>query len=257
MLLDVHPEGEPCPVCGTATKLLDVVDFNKSCVEAQGEFLRLSGLPIYYVSCPTCAFAFAPTMWKWDPEAFRRHVYNDHYGLVDPEYLEIRPDKNARALVDMFPEFGGAARHLDYGGGSGRLSLRLREAGIDSRSFDPFIDGYDARPQETFDLVTAFEVFEHVPSVERLMQDLDALTHDESVVLFTTTVSDGKMPENQRLSWPYVAPRNGHISLYSRESLIRLANRYHFGVGSFNDNAHLFWRKTVPAWARTVIDGNP
>jgi hypothetical protein len=68
------------------------------------------------------------------------------------------------------------------------------------------------------------------------------------------------MPANQRLSWPYVAPRNGHISLYSRESLVRLANRYHFGFGSFNDNAHLFWRKTVPAWARSVIEageGNP
>lgn len=252
MPLDAHPEGEPCPVCGAPTRLLDVVDFNKSCIEAQGQFLELSGLPIYYVVCPTCAFAFAPTMWKWDPEAFRDHVYNDAYEVVDPDYLGVRPDNNAQAVIGLFPELG-AARHLDYGGGNGRLSRTLREAGIDSRSFDPFVEGHDQRPQETFDLVTAFEVFEHVPSIERLMLDLSALTHDESLVMFSTAISDGNIAENQRLSWWYAAPRNGHISLYSRNSLARLANHYGFYFGSFNDGLHLFWRKTVPAWARDLI----
>lgn len=252
MELQLQPDGDPCPVCGTATQLLDVVDFNKSCIEAGGQYLELAGLPIYYAVCPACRFAFAPQMWGWDAALFHEHVYNDDYALVDPDYLEVRPDGNARFLLGMFPELSGL-RHLDYGGGNGRMSQRLREAGVDSQSFDPFVTGYDSRPAETFDLVTAFEVFEHVPSIERLMQDLAALTHDRSVVLFSTELSDGRLADNGRLAWWYASPRNGHISLYSRDSLMRLASQYGFALGSFNDNYHLFCR-TVPDWAKAVIN---
>lgn len=37
-----------CPICNTACTPLDVVDFNKSCEEARGKFLQLSGIAVYY-----------------------------------------------------------------------------------------------------------------------------------------------------------------------------------------------------------------
>ena len=40
-----------CPICATTAKLFDVVDFNKSCEEARGKFLELSGQPVYYAHC--------------------------------------------------------------------------------------------------------------------------------------------------------------------------------------------------------------
>jgi hypothetical protein len=241
----------PCPVCGAATDLLDVVDFNKSCREYEGEFLKLSGVPVYYAGCDACGFAFAPEIWAWDAAAFAEHIYNDDYVLVDPEYVDVRPDRSAQNLLNFFPRMDG--RHLDYGGGNGRTSERLREAGWRSQSYDPFLDGPEQRPGETFDLVTALEVFERVASVDRLMQDIDALTHDQSVVLFSTQVSDGRIRRGERLGWWYAAPRNGHISLYSRDSLKRLGQRHGFAFGSFDDNYHLYCRQTVPAWAQALI----
>ena len=37
-----------CQICGGIAKPLDVVDFNKSCEERRGLFLRLSGIAVYY-----------------------------------------------------------------------------------------------------------------------------------------------------------------------------------------------------------------
>ena len=85
------------------------------------------------------------------------------------------------------------------------------------------------------------------------MADLTGLTHSQSVILFTTLVSDGSIRRGSRLSWWYAAPRNGHISLYSRESLSRLGQQHGFGFGSFDDNWHLFCWPDVPAWARHIV----
>jgi hypothetical protein len=41
-------------------------------------------------------------------------------------------------------------------------------------------------------------------------------------VLFSTLLSDGEIVRGRPLRWWYAAPRNGHISLFSAQSL-RLA----------------------------------
>jgi hypothetical protein len=51
-----------------------------------------------------------------------------------------------------------------------------------------------------------------------------------------------------RLIWWYAAPRNGHISLFSRESLARLGAKQGLNFGSLIPDPHVFWRG-APAWA--------
>jgi 2-polyprenyl-3-methyl-5-hydroxy-6-metoxy-1,4-benzoquinol methylase len=107
-----------------------------------------------------------------------------------------------------------------------------------------------------FNLITAFEVFEHVPDVDRLMQDLSNLIHAEGLILFSTLLSDDQIQTNQRLSWWYASPRNGHISLFSRKSLTLLAKRYGFRLTSFNQNLHAMW-KALPQWSSHIIRTSP
>jgi methyltransferase family protein len=54
------------------------------------------------------------------------------------------------------------------------------------------------------------------------------------------------------MSWWYVAPRNGHISLYSRRSLALMWNALGFTFVSFNDDMHAAWR-TVPHFAAHLV----
>lgn len=229
--------------------MLDVVDFNKSCSAS----LPLSGLPIYYFLCPACSFCFAPEMQRWPIEMFAEKVYNQDYVVVDPAYVEIRPHGNARSLLDKLPHFPSHLRHLDYGGGAGDLSRMLCDHGWSSTSYDPFYNkDADLKNYAGFDFITAYEVFEHVPDINVLMQNLQNLLKPDGVIFFTTSLSDGHIKRDERLSWWYASPRNGHISLFSAQSLSHLALRYEFQFASDWVGHHAFYR-TTPEWIKPLF----
>ena len=242
-----------CSVCNGACSLLDVVDFNKSCEELRGKFLGISGIPIYYAICGNCGFCFAPDVATWSLKEFEDKIYNDEYVLVDPDYIEIRPKTNATNLISMFGDRAHFINHLDYGGGSGKLSDLLKKSNWQSVTYDPFVDkGIRIDRFGKFDLITAFEVFEHVPDPRQLMSNLRSLLAPNGIVLFSTLLSDGNIYSNQRINWWYASPRNGHISLYSRNSLAILAQNNQFNFGSFSEGFHAFF-STVPHWANHII----
>ncbi|HEV7816465.1 MAG TPA: class I SAM-dependent methyltransferase [Janthinobacterium sp.] len=242
-----------CPVCGGSCALLDVVDLNKSCEEANGVFLPLAGVPVYYALCGGCGFCHAPQLWQWSMREFEEKIYNADYVLADPHYAEARPRASAADLIAMFGAAAKGIRHLDYGGGHGMLSRLLNEAGWSSTSYDPFVNKeLDLKSVGRFDLITAYEVFEHVPDVDRLMAELVSLLAPGGMVLFSTMLSDGHIQPRQRLSWWYAAPRNGHISLFSRASLELLARKAGLNLGSFSDVFHLLY-SGVPAWAEHIF----
>ena len=240
-----------CPVCQAVAPLLDTVDLNKSCEEARGLRLPPSGIPVRYHLCDRCGFCFAPELFAWSFEQFEEKIYNGDYVKVDPDYVRERPIGNANLVDQLFGKT--KVSHLDYGGGSGVLSETLRQKGWASRSYDPFVDRtVRVADLGRFDLVTAFEVFEHVPDIERLFADLRSLVSDDGILLFSTLLSDGEIRRAQPLRWWYASPRNGHISLFSKESLRLCLDRSGFNSASANANLHVGYRK-VPAWAAHLL----
>jgi SAM-dependent methyltransferase len=232
---------------------LDVVDFNKTCLEPSAELRRLPGVSVTYVMCSRCGFCFAPEFAKWSPDEFAEKIYNDQYVLVDPEYVEVRPRANAQNLLDAFGGPGGGIRHLDYGSGAGALVEILARSGWNSTSYDPFVDR-DIRVDQLgrFDLITAYEVFEHVPDVQQLMLNLRSLLAPNGLVLFSTMLSNGNIQLGKKLTWWYASPRNGHISLFSKNSLEHLAKQAGFEFSSFSPGFHAFHTK-VPPWADHIF----
>jgi SAM-dependent methyltransferase len=242
-----------CPVCGGACLLVDVVDFNKSCEEAKGKFLSRTGISVHYMICRDCSFCFAPEFMTWPFEKFKENIYNDEYVLVDPDYIEARPRANASNLISMFGDRGQTIRHLDYGGGDGLLVEILRKTNWKSTSYDPFVNkDVDLKQFGKFDLVTAFEVFEHVSNVQELMSNLCSLLAPSGLILFSTLLADGNIHTHQRINWWYASPRNGHISLFSRKSLDILAKQRGFHFGSLSVGTHVFFTN-VPSWAEHLI----
>ena len=242
-----------CPICKGTSFPLDVVDFNKSCEEIHGKYLPLAGIPIYYFLCEQCGFCFAPEFSEWKKEDFEQKIYNNDYVLVDPEYVEIRPNGCARNLMGMMGDKALGIRHLDYGGGSGLLSEILRKAGWHSTSYDPFVDR-DVNPSDLgkYDLITAYEVFEHVPDVTLLISTLSLLLVQDGIILFTTVLSDGNISVHKRIDWWYASPRNGHISLFSSKSLAIFGAMEGFRFNSSSTSFHVLWR-TIPLWAKHIF----
>lgn len=167
--------------------------------------------------------------------------------------MEVRPKANANNLISMFGDQASSIKHLDYGGGSGLMVNILKKTNWQSVSYDPFVDrNVSLDKLGKFDLITAYEVFEHVPDVRQLMSNLLSLLSPNGIVLFSTLLSDGNINPNQRLSWWYASPRNGHISLFSKKSLAILAQKNGFKFGSFSKGLHVFF-KEVPPWANHII----
>lgn len=244
-----------CPICNAPCLLLDTVDFNKSCEDEKGQVFPPAGVAVDYSLCPNCGFCFAAAIAAWPLETFSEKIYNDAYVQVDPDYVDARPRTNAANMAGLLGERARGIRHLDYGGGSGLMAQLLRETGWQSTSYDPFVNRDTAiESLGQFDLITAFEVFEHVPDVQQLIRTLRSLLAPGGVVMFSTLLSDGNVRLGQKLTWWYASPRNGHISLFSRNSLGFLAREHGLQFGSFSTGFHALFT-TVPPWARHLMGG--
>jgi 2-polyprenyl-6-hydroxyphenyl methylase/3-demethylubiquinone-9 3-methyltransferase len=190
---------------------------------------------------------FTADLDSWSREDFATYVYNADYRLVDPDYLEVRPRGNARLVAESFAGSREEIRILDYGGGAGLLARLLRERGFRAETYDPFSE-FDAMPSGGYDLITCFEVMEHVPQPRETVREMTKLLREEGGILFSTLVQPGEFARIG-LGWWYAAPRNGHISLYSTGSLARLFGEVGMKVVSFSEGMHMAYR-TVPGFAR-------
>lgn len=228
-----------CRVCNGAAALMGSVDFARNCPDALHEApFTESGNLIEYWRCAECGFISAPEMAAWSIETMKERVYNDGYAAFDPDYVNARPRSNAAQMAKAI----GPRRHLDYGGGNGLMAKLLRESGFDSTSFDPMDEDGNEADLGTFDVITAFEVFEHTPDPRSLMKYIGTLLRPGGVVYFSTLLSD---VVKEPLKWWYLAPRNGHISLFTRRSLQILAARN--GYRFFTDGAlsHAFMARAA------------
>lgn len=198
------------------------------------------GVPIYYAMCGSCGFLWAPEMHAWTPEMFKRRIYNTGYAARDPGFGSRRPNVNAESLTYTFGEFGKALRHLDYGSGSGELGRVLCQAGWQTEDYDPFY--HQERPSGPYDLLTAFEVVEHVPDQHGMVDSWTAMGDANATFLFSTQLSDGHVYRGCRLSWWYATPGSGHISLHTYRSLDYLAERHGLKYRSLSDGLHVMWR---------------
>lgn len=243
-----------CLACGGTAYLLDVVDFNKSCNAHKGYIVPLSGIPVYYVMCDSCNFCFAPQFQSWSDQEFLDKIYNQDYIKFDPEFEEIRPRSNFNLIQSLFGDSKDCIKHLDYGAGNGRLSEMLtREAGWTSLPYDPFpFSNLNLDTLGRFNLITAFEVFEHCPNIDALFSRLQRLLDESGMIFFTTQTLDGHLVEGSRITWWYASPRNGHVTLFSQRSLMVLGAKYGLNFVSFGSAHHCYY-KQFPSWAHRLL----
>jgi SAM-dependent methyltransferase len=237
----------PCKICGGATALYGVVDFHRSCLAGIGGLrLPLSGVPIYYRRCAACGFLFTDAFDDWSEAQFKKNIYNDEYLLVDPDYVSVRPQGNANTVIRLWEPFKASVRMLDFGGGNDLLCAALRAAGFpEAITYDPMVPEHAKRPDGKFDLVTSFETFEHLPDPIAGIGQVIEFMAEPGLTLFSTLVQPADFAK-QGLNWWYVGPRNGHVSIFTRQALSLAWGRYGYKVISLNDNLHFAFRTLPP-----------
>jgi len=245
------PSRRPCKCCGGDAALFGTVDFNKSCEERRGLLLPSLGIPIAYHRCLRCEFLFTAAMDRFSRQDFLDHIYNSEYVRVDPDYVEHRPLDTAKGFAAAFPARRDISV-LDYGGGNGRCAQALRSAGFaDVTTYDPFVPQFADRPDRQFDCILCTEVLEHSDRPAETLNDIVGLLRPEGLVLFSTLLQPADIT-GQGVKWWYLAPRNGHISLFTSATLNAVLTPLAFHCRSLSSNIHLAWSH-VPAFARHLI----
>jgi len=251
-LRTVSPEAVPCKICGAGAPLYGVVDFHRSCEEARGRFLPLSGVAIYYRRCSACGFLFTDCFDDWTEADFKKYIYNDGYLEVDPDYAETRPAFCARTVAQLFDKDKARLRVLDYGGGNGMVARLLQSAGfLTAETYDPFTPEYDRLTEGRFEVVTCFETLEHLPDPNAGISAIASRIGEAGIAVISTLVQPADF-DRQKMNWWYIGPRNGHISLFSRPALAAAWRRAGFNLASFNENLHIAFRQ-LPDFAVHLI----
>ncbi len=243
--LDLHaPSFTACKVCNGNSVLYDAVDFYRAAHPINYPF-GLSTIPIYFYRCEHCGFVFTRAFDRFSAEGWRKFVYNkEYFARLDPDYQMTRPRLNAEVLLAICKLFGREkVLAADYGGGNGALSRILRSKGIQFYTHDPY-EASDV-PEEyfgKFNLVSSFEVLEHTTEPIETFKDILSLIGERFLLVLSTQCSHGLIDATRRLAWNYVAPRNGHVSIYTRQSLQRIAKGFALDYLPVSRGLHLFGR---------------
>jgi len=85
------------------------------------------------------------------------------------------------AALQRMHQLGVCNSVLDYGTGKGKLVQRLRQelpAAIQVNGYDPAVEAWEHKPNESADIVTCLDVLEHIEmtSIDAVLRDIKSLT---------------------------------------------------------------------------------
>jgi SAM-dependent methyltransferase len=191
-----------------------------------------------YWQCSDCRFRFGtPAV---NPNLVRTlGDYEDAY----LQYLAPDPSDgaNLHALCQWMEGFARlqGRRLLDVGAGSGKLVRYLRSRGVDAHGIEPstalyerflagdpaftyaMLDQFNASAARPFEIVTAFDVIEHVADPAAFLREIGAALEPGGVVFVSTP--DVESPAARLLGrwWHFYHP--SHLSYFTPHTLARAA----------------------------------
>lgn len=220
-----------CKVCGH--KAIHYVNLDIMLGGNNNPFTN-AGVMVEYVRCTYCGFIFCPELCSWTKQQFLDNIYNDGYVRVDPDYISARSGMIAHWYKGAYPD--KSKTMLDYGAGNCGFAKNLNSVGYNCESWDTMW-GTPA-PNKQYDIVTCFEVFEHVPDPIETLKEIMQFVAPGGKLVFSTLMNNGMIVNRPETGFWYMVPRNGHICMHSYESLNYLAKSLDLQCTHLNNSMH-------------------
>lgn len=224
---------DTCRVCGGASRFA---------------FSQLVlGRPVRYHDCPTCGYIQTETPY-WLEEAYSRAINPVDTGIMTRNQLNV-----GRVFMTLLALGKTRGKVIDHAGGYGILVRMLRDIGVEARWRDKYCEnllagGFESTDPDC-DLLTAFEVFEHL--VDPLQELTEMLAQAPSVLLSTDLVTTAETPPPD---WWYYGPEHGqHVGFYRPGTLQWMADRLGCQHASNGTTLHLFSRHPIPGTWRPAV----
>jgi Methyltransferase domain len=213
------------------------------CASATHEIFKariLSKYNVAYYHCATCGFLQTEEPY-WLDEAYHTSITtSDTGGLLRNLALAETCSVLIYFLFDKY------ARYLDFAGGYGIFTRRMRDIGFDFYWDDRYSTNLLARGFEyteelgKVEAVTTFESFEHFSNP---LKEIETMFLFSKNIIFTTDLLPSPVPKPEE--WYYYGLHHGqHISFYSNRTLEFIASKYnlnYYSIGSL----HFFTEKKI------------
>ena len=218
-----------CKICNSSTtKLFEKVILNK--------------YTIGYYQCSSCLFVQTEDPY-WLQEAYNSAITSLDIGLLRRNNYLI---KEIAPIIDCcFPE---ANTMLDFAGGYGAFVRLMRDEGYhfyrqDVYCENLFANHFDIKDikQTHFDIVTGFEVLEHLNNPLKEIEDIFKYA---DTAIFSTDLLPNNISEIE--NWIYLAEETGqHISFFTSKAMELIANKFGKNYYCKNNHIHLFTPKKL------------
>jgi len=224
----VPAHSENCQICGNVmNKVFDATILGKYQVD--------------YNRCRTCGFIQTESPY-WLEESYSDAIAATDVGLVN------RNLRNVELLEPIISGlFGEDTVCIDIGGGYGLLTRLLRDIGFDCYTWDKYCDNlfakvFEAEEGQGSGVLLAFEVMEHLENPAEFVAG-KMKEHRCKSLIFSTQLYSGCSPDTD---WWYLSYETGqHISLFTEQTLLRLADNLGLKYYRIKGDTHLFTDKPI------------
>lgn len=213
----------------------------KSKIELAFSEKILNKYDVSYFKCSNCGVLFTEDPY-WKDESYSQAIKISDTGLLD---RNIRFSKKLSSLI--FFNFNKKAKFLDYAGGYGIFTRLMRDIGFDFYWYDPYTQNllangfeFDFKSGQRFELLTAFEVFEHLIDP---IDEINKMLELSDSIAFSTELIPSNIPD-PKTWWYYGLDHGQHVILYAKKTLLTIAQLYKLNYYSFS-GVHLFTKQKI------------
>lgn len=194
---------------------------------------------VSYYRCGSCYFIQTEKPY-WIEEAYKNALNPEDTGL-----FKRNEDFRAKTSALIYFLLGKGKKFVDFAGGYGIFTRMMRDVGFDFYWSDKYANnlmskGFEAKPSEQFEAVTAFEVFEHMVEPHDDIKEILAVS---DTIIFSTILVQTEAPKQD---WWYYGFNHGqHVSLYSEKSLGVIAEKYGLNLYTNHLSFHMLSKKKI------------
>lgn len=194
-----------------------------------------------YYFCESCKFIQTEDPY-WLDESYKNPIASIDTGIMKRNLLFTK-----RSSTLLYFLFDKNRQFLDYGGGYGIFVRMMRDIGFDFYWEDIFAkniisNGFDFSDDiKNIELITSFECFEHFKNPIEIISQL--IKRSDNILFSTQLFQNG--PPKPAEWWYYNFEAGQHISLYSKQSLEIIADKFKLNLSSDNKGFHLFSKKKI------------
>lgn len=213
--------------------------------QSKHEFTRtvLNRYDCSYFYCSNCGYLQTEEPY-WLPEAYSSPIAHADTGILK---RNIALSNTVAKLLYLLFDCRGS--FVDAAGGYGLFVRLMRDIGFDFYWDDKYTENIHARGFEAnfssghkYEVITAFEVLEHVVDPVGFIKNELERTHAEALILSTELFQN--TPPRPEEWWYYCFETGQHISFYQRRTLEYIAHTLNLHLTSRN-SLHILSRKKL------------